>query len=139
MFLIVNYLTNLVERSRNTVLLTSTQAAISGTTQYSARSVTKSLSGRVRAVGPTSRAAHSFGSDKLYICLSNKCFNCIQCICCVTDVRPSQDHRMLRVQTVQINLVLFFFYDSFTLVTMVTMCTVNIAAQGVVQGTVKTY
>ena len=37
---------------------------------------------------PTSRVAHRFGSDKLYICLSNKCFNCIQCICCVTDVRP---------------------------------------------------
>ena len=31
----------------------------------------------------TSRVAHRFGSDKLYICLSNKCFNCNQCICCV--------------------------------------------------------
>ena len=57
-----------------------------------------------RAVGPTNRVAHSFGSDKLYIGLSNKCFNYIQCICCVTDVRPSQDHRILRMQTVRINL-----------------------------------
>ena len=69
-----------------------------------------------RAVGPTSRVAHSFGSDKLYICLSNKCFNCIQCICCVTDVRPSQDHRILRVQMVRINLANLcrlckFFWD----------------------------
>ena len=50
------------------------------------------------------RVAHRFGSDKLYMCLSNKCFNCSQCICCGIDVRPSQDHRILRVQTVQINL-----------------------------------
>ena len=37
---------------------------------------------------PTSREANRFSSDKLYICLSNKCFDCIQCICCVTDLRP---------------------------------------------------
>ena len=61
-----------------------------------------------RAVGPTSRVAHRFGSGKLYICLSNKCFNHIQRICSVTDVRPSQDHRILRVQTVQINLAHVF-------------------------------
>ena len=72
--------------------------------QYSAGSLGQSLSRWVRAVGSTSRVAHSFSSDKLYICLSNKCFNCIQCNCCVTDVRPSQDHRILHVQTVRINL-----------------------------------
>ena len=56
--------------------------------------------------GATSRVARSFGSNKLYICLSNKCFNCIQRICCLIDIRPSQDHRILCVQTVQINLAI---------------------------------
>ena len=54
-----------------------------------------------------SRVAHRFGSDKLYICLNNKCFNCIQCIRCVTDIRPSQDLRILRVQMVRINLAIW--------------------------------
>ena len=36
----------------------------------------------------TSRVAHSVGSGKLYICLSNKYFNGIQHIRCVTDVTP---------------------------------------------------
>ena len=62
--------------------------------------------------GPTSRVTHSFGSNKLYICLSNKCFNCIQHICCVMDVRPSQDHRILRMQRVWINLALLFGFLS---------------------------
>ena len=79
-----------------------TSSYIKGTAQYSVGTFASRLSSR--AVGSTSRVAHSFGSDKLYICLSNKCFNCIQHICCVTDVRPSQDHRILRVQTVRINL-----------------------------------
>ena len=57
-----------------------------------------------------SRVAHSFGSDKLYIVLSNKCFKCIQCICCGIDIRPSQDHRILRVQTVRINLASIYIW-----------------------------
>ena len=51
-----------------------------------------------------SRVAHSFGSDKLYICLSNKCFKVYPVYSLCTDVRPSQDHRILRMQTVRINL-----------------------------------
>ena len=54
--------------------------------------------------GWTSRVAHSFGSNKLYICLSNKCFKVYPVYSLCTDVRPSQDHRILRVQTVRINL-----------------------------------
>ena len=86
-----------VNGPESTVPLTSIQAAIKGTAQYSARSLSCSQSAvadRV-AVGfsesrATSRVAHRFGSDKLYICLSNKCFNCIQHICCVTDIRPNR-------------------------------------------------
>ena len=57
--------------------------------------------------GSTSRVTHSFGSDKLYICLSNKCFKVYPVYSLCTDVRPSQDHRTLRMQTVRINLALF--------------------------------
>ena len=98
------------EWSRNTVLLTSTQATIKGTTQYSVGDQSQLSTVRDQlSIGPDrypsgSRVAHSFGSDKLYIVLSNKCFKCIQCICCGIDIRPSQDHRILRVQTVRINL-----------------------------------
>ena len=52
----------------------------------------------------TSRVAHSFGSDKVNICLSNKCFNAYPVYSLCTDVRSSQDHRILRMQTVRINL-----------------------------------
>ena len=53
--------------------------------------------------GSTSRVTHSFGSDKLYICLSNKCFKVYPVYLLCTDVRPSQDHQILRMQTVRIN------------------------------------
>ena len=80
----------IVERSRNTVLVTSTQV------HY--------LSHRTVQYG-----AHSFGSDKLYICLSNKCFKVYPAYSlCVTDVRPSQDHRILRMCNRQINLELCY-------------------------------
>ena len=69
------------------------------TVQYGAHSFTG-----FSESGATSRVAHSFSSDKLYICLSNKCFNCIQRIRCATYVRPSQDHRILRICNRQINL-----------------------------------
>ena len=69
------------------------------TVQYGAHSFTD-----FSESGATSRVAHSFGSDKLYICLSNKCFNCIKRICCVTDIRPSQAYRILRICNRQINL-----------------------------------
>ena len=54
--------------------------------------------------------AHRFGSDKLYICLSNKCFKVYPVYSLCTDVRPSQDHRILRMQTVRINLALWAFF-----------------------------
>ena len=50
------------------------------------------------------QVAHRFGSDKLYICLSNKCFKVYPVYSLCTDVRPSQDYRILHMQTVQINL-----------------------------------
>ena len=56
--------------------------------------------------GATSRVAHSFGSNKLYICLSNKCFKVYSVYSLCTDVRPSQDHQILRVQMVRINLAM---------------------------------
>ena len=90
----------IIERSQNTVLLTSTQETIKPTAvQCGAHSVTDFTESRA-----TSRVAHSFCSDKLYICLSNKWFNCIQRICCVTDIRPSQDHQILRICNRHINL-----------------------------------
>ena len=46
----------------------------------------------------------SFGCDKLYTVMGNKCFNCIQCICSGIDIRPSQDHQILCLQMVRINL-----------------------------------
>ena len=59
------------EQSRNTVLVMSTQVHYLShcTVQYSAHSFTDS--GKSRSA---SRVACSFGSGKLYICLSNKCF-----------------------------------------------------------------
>ena len=54
--------------------------------------------------GSTTRVAHSFGSGKLYICLSNKCFKVYPVYSLCTDVRPSQDHWILRMETVRINL-----------------------------------
>ena len=53
---------------------------------------------------PGSRIARRFGSDKLYICLSNKCFKVYPVYSLCTDVRPSQDHRIIHMQLVQINL-----------------------------------
>ena len=50
------------------------------------------------------QVAHRFGSDKLYICLSNKCFKVYPVYLLCTGVRPSQDHWILRMQTVRINL-----------------------------------
>ena len=50
------------------------------------------------------QVAHRFSSDKLYICLSNKCFKVYPVYSLCTDVRPSQDHRILRMQTVRIDL-----------------------------------
>ena len=82
------------ERFRNTILVTSTQVHYLShcTVQYRVHKhspvshwVTTVKNSCVPAA---SRVARSFGSDKLYICLSNKCFNCIQCICWVTDIRP---------------------------------------------------
>ena len=59
------------ERSRNTVLVTSIQVHYLShhTVQYGAHSFTDSSES-----GSASRVARSFGSGKLYICLSNKCF-----------------------------------------------------------------
>ena len=54
--------------------------------------------------GVTSRVAHRFGSNKLYICLSNKCFKVYPVYSLCTDLRPSQDHRILCMQMVRINL-----------------------------------
>ena len=57
--------------------------------------------------GSTSRVAHSFGSGKLYTCLSNKCFKVYPVYSLCTDVRPSQDHRILHMQMVRINLAIW--------------------------------
>ena len=62
------------------------------------------ITASVSESGAASRVAHGFGSGKLYICLSNKCFKVYPVYSLCTDVRPSQDHRILRMQTVQINL-----------------------------------
>ena len=56
------------------------------------------------------QVAHRFGSDKLYICLSNKCFKVYPVYSLCTDVRPSQDHRILRMQIVRINLATDFYF-----------------------------
>ena len=56
--------------------------------------------------GSTSRVAHSFGSGKLYIGLSNKCFKVYPVYSLCTDIRPSH-HRILRMQTVRINLAIW--------------------------------
>ena len=99
------------ERSQNTVLLASTQAliyksphstvweCISPGTSAEYGSTVGSL-----RVARLEHIAHRFGSDKLYICLSNKCFKVYPVYSLCTDVRPSQDHRILRMQTVRINL-----------------------------------
>ena len=72
--------------------LTSTQAAIYGTAQYSASVIPVIHLSESRALdlqSLASRVAHSFGSGKLYICLSNKCFKVYPVYSlCVTDVRP---------------------------------------------------
>ena len=102
------------ERSQNTVLLTSTQAAIykaphSTVRGYSSHSSSSSwciCQTSASESGSASRVAHSFCSNKLYICLSNKCFKVYPVDSLCTDVRPSQDHRILRMQTVRINLAL---------------------------------
>ena len=60
------------------------------------------------------QVAHRFGSDKLYICLSNKCFKVYPVYLLCTDIRPSQDHRILRMQTVQINLANTTFHTSWS-------------------------
>ena len=60
----------------------STQTAIKGTAQYSSEqlAVSHSHSSQLQSqleqsqLRATSRLACSFGSDKLFICLSNKCF-----------------------------------------------------------------
>ena len=59
------------ERSQNTVLITSTQVHYLShrTVKYGAHSFADSSES-----GSASRVARSFGSGKLYICLSNKCF-----------------------------------------------------------------
>ena len=72
----------------STILLMSTQEAIKGTVQYSTAFIHGVTTAESSCALATSRVAHRFGSGKLYICLSNKCFNSIQRICCVTDVRP---------------------------------------------------
>ena len=62
---------NISEWSRNTILVMSTQVhhLSHRTVQYGAHSFADSGES-----GSTSRVAHCFGSGKLYICLSNKCF-----------------------------------------------------------------
>ena len=64
------------------------------------------ITASVSESGSISRVAHSFGSGKLYICLSNKCFKVHPVYSLCIDVRPSQDHRILRMQMVRINLAL---------------------------------
>ena len=99
------------ERSQNTVLLASTQATMKGTVQYStgAESDHSGQSSQqdqlVKSCTPaTSRVTCRFGSDKLYICLSNKCFKVYPVYSLCIDVRPSQDHRILCMQKVWISL-----------------------------------
>ena len=91
------------ERSRNTVLLTSTSSYLRHRTVQCEVSQSRSRTSASKSRS-TTRVAHSFGSDKLYIRLSNKCFKVYPVYSLCTDVRPSQDHRILRMQTVRINL-----------------------------------
>ena len=77
------------------------------TVQYSAQSLAHSVTSTrsmqsVQTRQLPSRVARRFGSDKLYICLSNKCFKLHPVYLLCTDIRPLQDHRILRVQPVWI-------------------------------------
>ena len=99
------------ERSQNTVLLASVhkhiyksphstvwECILPGTSAEYGSTVGSLRVTRLKQV------AHRFGSDKLYISLSNKCFKVYPVYSLCTDVRPSQDHRILRMQMVRINL-----------------------------------
>ena len=79
------------ERSQNTVLVTSTQVHYFShhTVQYGAHLFIRAVVAAPSEDRSVSRVARRFGSDKLYICLSNKCFKVYPVYSlCVTDVRP---------------------------------------------------